>query len=228
MKNFLYILLLIVVFSCNQKSKENDEYFEGIVEFEVKNTPYQFGSVDKMESIYGVKLINYINKDGFNSREYINRNNIILRRNIFRPDSLKLYTYGARHDTATYIFSNKAYWMDVVSIQEVQPKKILDYWVKGIQCKVCMCNPLLPRKIYVTSTYYNLPMYKLNPLNFKNTLFCGVDKIFEKAPYITVGMDHEVEGYGKTEATATVIKKQKVEPHNFFVPSNYIQIESEF
>ncbi len=228
MKNLFSILFVFTLFACKQKGKENDEYFEGVVEFEVKNTPYQFGTIESLEKSYGVKIVNYVSKEGFNSREYINSSNIIIRRDIFRPDSLKMYSYGHREDTATYIYCNKDYWIYVVNIQEVAPKKILNNWVNGIRCKVCVDNPFSNNKIYITSTYYNLPLYKLNPANYKSSSFSGINKIFEKAPYITVGMDHEIENYGKTESTAISIKKQKVEPHNFLVPNNYIQIEREF
>src|SRR5262245_15575259 len=100
MRWLFLIVILFSVISCEEQTKQNDKkYFEGFVEFKLSFSARSNEVINNLKKNYGTKVITYINNKGFFSREFIDSNNIIIWKEVYRPDSLYYYSYSTGSDT---------------------------------------------------------------------------------------------------------------------------------
>lgn len=227
MKYFTLIFFILPFFSCKQATVKQDgkgKYFEGFVEFEVSYAGQNQAMINNLKRGTGAKTINYVSASGFFSREYIDSNNIITSREIYRPDSLKFYVVSSVSDT---IISSNVTVLDnsfYKGIIKNQSYRILNHQVYAVSAKTVFPGIQGGAGSSVIITYYNDVNYSINPLIYKGALFGAVEEMFTHAPYLTTGYRMAY----SNNATVTGIAKRIVPTHvdtlHFEIPKNKVII----
>ncbi|HWB27295.1 MAG TPA: hypothetical protein VG738_17585 [Chitinophagaceae bacterium] len=227
MKYLTVILLLSTLFSCKQpeqKTESEVKYFEGFVEFQ--NT-YQTGDDSRApgKKPVAVKTVAYLGKDGFFAREFVDSNNIIINREIYRPDSLKTFYFNNDSDTilAYDVTRNKS--SELVSVTKNSGLKILGDKVDIITVKRLVRLIGTDSVYYVFTTYYNDPKYHIQPLTYKCFLRHSVKDVFSSSPFISVGYKTMRNNKITYLSIATRIVQAHVPSWHFEIPRNKIIIE---
>lgn len=228
MKYFTLILFAATLVCCKQpvaKKEAKDKYFEGFVEFENSWEGKDANFIALSKKTVGIKAITYIGRDGFFSREYIDSNNIIIDKEIYRPDSLKVYFFKPGKDTIRSYDVTRNNSSTLLGIDKQIAFKILNHNVDIINVRKPVKVKAKGLEYYVYSTYYNDVNYSLNPLSYKRYAHNNVEEIFTKSPYITTGYKI-VHGDRMTHTSiATRIVPEHVEEWHFEIPKNKIIIE---
>jgi len=228
MKYLTLLCFVILLFSCREatvKQEENSKYFEGFVEFEVSYAGQNQAMINNLKKGTGAKTINYVSASGFFSREYIDSNNIITSREIYRPDSLKFYVVSSGSDTiisSNVTIPDNSFYKGVIKNKSY---RILNHQVYAVSAKTVYPGIQGSVSSFVMVTYYNDVNYSINPLIYKGALFGAVEEMFTHAPYLTTGYRMAYSG----NATITGIAKRIVPSHvgllHFEIPKNKVIIE---
>jgi hypothetical protein len=222
-----YSLLIILAFllACQHK-KHNKKYFEGYVEFSEQFTPAVPGYMSYFKKIWGERMITYVNSEGCYSREFIDSNNIIIRREVFRPDSMCIYNYFSDADTMSRLrMDRQTVNNQQLDIQAAAPVIILGKTRKGFRSFNKMFNKHTGFYDFYSVAYYGDETRPLNPENYRKSIATGWNKIFEKAPYVTVFIKSDYKNFGQINAVATKIVDTDVPDARFLVPKNKVVID---
>lgn len=223
MIKYLTLILFAAALSCckqpAQKQDGKGKYFEGFVEFDLSLKITNPVMLAELKDIYGKKCFTYINKEGFFSREYVDSNNIILRREIYRPDSLRFYYIVANSDTIYFADMTRQDGSDFVGMKEDSSFKILNHRVQAVCAKTILAGGK-----YGYSTYYNDVNYLLNPNVYKNVVPGGVEAMFSRSPHLTTGYRLTMEGNSVTGVAERIIQTY-VDAIHFEIPKNKTIIE---
>lgn len=228
MRYLLTILCITTLFSCGPKTKQGNKspYFEGFVEF---NNSYQGKDtefVKASQKTYGIKTITYLGADGSFAREYIDANNIIINREVYRPDSLKTYYFKNDSDTIFCSDVTQNISSSIIGIDKQSPLKILGHKVEAVNTKKLVTLKARGLEYYVYTTYYNDINYSINPLTYKHYLRSNVEEIFTRSPYITVGYKAVHGARGTRISMAVRIVPIHVEQWHFEIPKNKIIVNN--
>lgn len=157
----LFVSATLILFACDHKkdSNEKSNYFEGFVESKIDIQPSHTNLTDKLRSIYGERVITYINTKGFFSREFIDSNNIIINKEVYNPDSLKMFFFKVDNDTVKYYNVTKSDLYENISVEWSDSITILNNTVRGVKS----INKYHEKKSGKTYSYittsYNLQSY---------------------------------------------------------------------
>ena len=217
------ILVLATMVSCASKTEKKEDgkiYFEGFVEFGISYSCNDVEYLRHLRENFGARSITYIGKNGFFSREYIDSNNIIIQRQIYRPDSLRFYVNENGEDT---IYSqdvtrptNSTVYM---GISKNNAFKILNHNVEAVQTRRTM---LLTnnRSFNIDATYYNDANYLINPLTYKHGVSESVEEMFSHSPYVTTGYHFQYGDKASVTIIATRIVPSPVPGLHFEIPQH--------
>ena len=217
-----------IIASCGPSPAKQDDsakYFEGFVEFIDTYEGPDVAYIQALRETYGARTIIYLGADGSFAREYIDSNNVIVAKEIYRPDSLKTYHFKSDSDTIICSAVTRNISSSLVSIDKQSSFKILGHKAEVVTAKRLVEAKAQTLKYYVYTTYYNDVNYAINPLTYKHYLRSSVEDIFTKSPYITVGYK-TVHG---NRCTRTSIAKRvvviRIESRQLEKPKNKIIIE---
>jgi hypothetical protein len=224
-KYLLPILGIATLFACKPAAQKQDgKYFEGFVEFAVTYKAKDPKYINNMKKGFGVRAVTYLGKNGFFSREYIDSNNIILQRQVFRPDSLRFYDISTTNDTILCIDVNRE-TPDFVftGVNKNNTFKILNHTVDELNAT--MTVPLAKGGLgFVNTAYYNDINYLVDPLTYKNVKYESDEKMFSKSPYLTTGIKFQYGDELTMFSIATRIVPSHVPSWHFELPKNKIII----
>lgn len=220
-----FIVFLFLVAGCVSSKKEIPEnpYFEGMVEFDIDiraSDPY-------LDSVYnwyfGSYYIVYI-KDSLISRVYCNKHDVIIKREIIRSDSMKLYAYREGSDTMYVEDLSHNYAFKTIGVKEAGYKSIL-----GRNCMVVEMEGEVRERFYLdpyrqTTKYYFDTATILNPRIHGNIKYGDYYKIFSKYHFLTLGYYTELANGVVVSSFARRIMKGKVDDLYFDVPKNKVEI----
>ena len=218
---------VVCIIACRQPSKPKEKnLFEGFVEMDIA-----YGTDDQTEqglyeSMLGNKVITYI-KNGFVNRTYYNSNNIIVRRELYIHDSLKLYSYTSKSDTIFYIDVTSPKIAAITSFKEIRPKNILQHYCKGASIDMSIyttdtTDPLKDRYEYYFDTVNHLPQDL-----YEGNKYGNYDELFRLYPYINLQIkDVNLLTNTTITMTATKIVKTKLDNTLFKLPANKVFINA--
>ncbi len=216
----LFVTTLVSCASKTRKQEDKNPYFEGFVEFTVSYSVDNAAYLRHLKQNFGARAVTYIGKDGFFCREYIDSNNIIIQRQIYRPDSLRFYVNENGGDTinsqdVTRPESNTVY----MGLVKNNPFKILNHNVEAVQTRTIM---LLRnnKSSTIDATYYNDTNYPVNPLTYKYAVYEKAEEMFSHSPYVTAGYHFEYGGKASVTVTATRIVPSPVPSWHFEIPQH--------
>jgi len=225
-KYLLTILFVTALLSCNSTTKKQEgkgNYFEGFVEFKISYEIENEQAAAKLKKDFGIKTVAYIGKNGLFCREFIDSSNIIVARQIYRPDSLKFYTYRDRNDTMFCSAAASNPNGEFLGIVKQDTFKIL-----GRQVDIAKT-----RQRFVTNnggvvqayfTYYNDVNLPINPLSYKNVTYENIENVFSGSPYVTTGYIFKFLTGATVTFTATRIVAANVPAWHFVIPQHKIII----
>lgn len=224
----LIILITTLISSCKpSKAKEEDKskYFEGFVEFDEKYLGDDARALHVLKGTFGARAITYISADGAYSRYFIDSNNIILRRDIYRPDSLKFYQLFEGVDSIYALNVTRPLGKTIfLGITKHSSFKVVGHNVdiiKSRQEENSIGGGV--EKIYME--YYNDPFYVINPLIYKNMAVEGMENMFSSSPYLTTGTKFVYEDKTSVTTLANRIVVTPVPSWHFEIPKNKVIIE---
>lgn len=181
--------------------------------------------INRLKANFGVKAVVHVSADGYYSREFIDSNNIILRREVYRPDSLKFYQFD--DETATILALNVTHKVGKTTFLGI--KRRSDLKIAGHNVDIIMSeqdeksDDGKPLKIYLE--YYNDPAYTINPLIYKNMSVEGMEKVFSQSPYLTVGTKFVYNNRESVTALARRVIQAHVPAWHFEIPKNKTIVE---
>jgi len=217
------IILMAVVASCGRSPAKQDgaaKYFEGFVEFKVSFVPQDSRPALAWTRAFGIKTVTYLGKGGFFCREYVDSNNIILNREIFRPDSMRFYEWQEGSDTVlSSDVTRPSQGAQFTGVTKAGDYKILNHAVDIVKAR---SGRLAAQgdTVYVYSTYYNDPNYAIDPRVYKGVVFEGIEEMFSHSPHLTVGSRFQFGDNFTVTYTATRIVKSDVPAWHFEIPKN--------
>jgi len=228
MKRLFFIVILFSFTTCTELTKQNDKkYFEGFVEFKLSFSSRNNEVANNLKKNYGTKVITYINSKGFFSREFIDSNNVILWKEVYRPDSFYYYSYSTNSDTIYRSDVRKDEREKNVNIQIVSPVVILDQFYPGCTALNKYVDKRTGSIENYYATYYFDSTHLLNPAAYKNAIRGGYEKVFSKFPYLTVGFTQELENRFMIQGYAMRVVETKIDDLHFEIPGNKIIIEQD-
>ncbi len=222
-KYLLLISGIVIIFSCKsplRKQENKSKYFEGFVEFSLSYNAADPKYINNMRKVYGTKAITYLGKNGFFSREYIDANNIVTLREIYRPDSLRFYESLASGNTIS-CFDVTRPTPDFIfeGINKSNSLKILSHHVDELHAK--MIEPHVKNDTgFVYASYFNDPRYPVDPLTYKRFVHESVEEIFSKSPYLTTGLKLQYSNKLSMFFVATRIVPSHIPSWHFEIPKN--------
>ena len=224
MKYILLISFIATLVSCQtkkQKPEDRNNYFEGTIELNITFASRYPEVINNLKKTFGTKEIDYVGENGYFGREYIDSNNIILRKEIFRPDSLRFYSYSINSDTVFYIEGKESTGSNIIKITKNSSYKILNHTVDRIELRAPQGN-IGDTTFYIYTTYYNDVNYFINPLAYKHILADNVEDIFSASPHITTGTVFQFGNLAAVTCTASRIIPSSVPDWRFDIPKNKI------
>lgn len=202
------------------KHEIKSKYFEGFVEFSNSYDGTDTAHSSRLKEMFGVGCFTYLGKGGFFSREFTDSNNIILRREVYRPDSLKFYYIFNDSDTIYTTNVTKEDNSVFLGIRKDTSFKILNHDVEAVAAKIYFSSGS-----EVLTTYYNDINYPIDPFVYKNASIGKIEEMFNHAPYLTTGYRIQ---FGKRVTFLSVAKKivsTHVAALHFEIPKNKTIIE---
>lgn len=228
MKYVVALFVILNFLSCKMiESLSDDTYFEGFVEFNTKTVTEIDQVYNLMNKIYGKKIVTYVNKEGFFSREFIDSTSIIVRKQIYRPDSMAFYDYTVNSDTIFKSEASSDKNDKNISLEDVGPVNILNMECKGIKCINKHFDTATAMYIPYNITYYFDSSKKLSPGAYAGIKWQGIESAFSKYPYVTMGMVFEMPKIVTVTSLATRVVKVDVESLHFDIPKNRVIIEQQ-
>jgi hypothetical protein len=162
-------------------------------------------------------------KDSFVTRIYYNNNKIITRREIFRPDSLKIYIIEEKRDTMYSIDITSSYYFSNRSLERITGKKIAGTDCIGVKMINNVQTHISSEPYTTTFNYYFDTTRKLYPEMYKRVKYGSFDKAFKDLMFVTLGYEQE-DVYGKITGTATRVLETDINPLYFSVPQNKVEV----
>lgn len=223
----LSVFFIILLSACKQKpAVAQSPYFEGFVESDISYYPDAAANLKMLEQYGGTKAVTYI-KNGFSTRVYYNQNNIILRREIYNRDSLKLYFYTGNTDTISYIDVTNGSTVKITSFKQLPPKVILHHYCKGIALNMQVYTPYRDAPVNEGYEYYFDTSNHLSPDMYEGNKYGNYDELFRLYPYINLQIkDVSALMHTTIIMTATRIVKTKLDNTVFTLPNNKIFVST--
>jgi hypothetical protein len=224
---YLLALLFLSLLSCkHREKKEPSKYFEGKVELKIDIETSLPEVREKVIKAVGEYAVTYI-KDSFVCRAYYGSNGVINAREIFRPDSLKLYRIRENSDTISTVSFENDYFLSNLSMKEVQGKQILGKKCLGVLMVNQSRASLFSDPEIVNSIYYFDTSTRLSPEMHRSVRYGSFDKIFSRYPFLTLGYESDYKDL-KISMTATRIIPGKVSDIFFDIPKNKVIVDGTF
>ena len=200
--------------------KQPGSYFEGYVESSVSYAAKDSTLLYTFQYYYGHKLVTYYGKDGFISWDYVDSTGRIKFQEVFRPDSMKLYTIVPSMDTVYALDVAQRVDAHVLGIDKHTGIKILGHDVEKIRTKAVLTLQGETRKMNTAITYYNDVSYPVNPGMYERVEYNKTTDIYSMSPYITVKIVTKFEDRLTTTVTAQKVVRTDIVRNHFIIPKS--------
>ncbi len=227
MKYAAAIFCIVLLAACKPKpAVVQNPYFEGFTESDIRYYPDSAADLKMLELYGGTKAVTYI-KDGFTTRVYYNQNNIIVRRELYNRDSLKLYFYSGNADTISYIDVTNGSTAKITSFKQLPLKAILGHYCKGVAIDMQIYTPYREEPINEAYEYFFDTSDRLMPAMYEGNKYGNYDELFRLYPYINLEIKNvSALMHATVVMTATRIVKTKLDNTFFTLPRNKVFVKT--
>lgn len=217
--HFICIVFTLPAYSQDSTSKK---YFEGIVEYDIKNESYLQGVPNAELNVrLGSRLKLYF-KNGSYMREYLDDAGYTIRKIFFQKDSNMVYDYLPLSSPDTlYLLDPAEKTADSYIVETGEPEEVLGYICPAAIIKTKYTLSFLPDTGRSTSTYYFCTQLPVNPL-WQKDMYIWKD-VIKNYKSIAIKFIEDDPFFMKQTFTATKIIWQEVSEKIFEINPKLIQ-----